>query len=93
MGTSDKFNIILSKSAYKYLQRLPQNIRKRIATIIEEELSQDPFSSSKIKPLHGKLEGFYRYKEGDLRIIYKVEKEQLTVYIYEIGPRGDIYKK
>jgi mRNA interferase RelE/StbE len=63
MGTSDKFNIILSKSAYKYLQRLPQNIRKRIATIIEEELSQDPFSSSKIKPLHGKLEGFIDTKK------------------------------
>ncbi len=27
MGTSDKFNIIFSKEAYKYLQKLPQNIR------------------------------------------------------------------
>ncbi|WP_307189288.1 type II toxin-antitoxin system RelE family toxin [Caldicellulosiruptor kronotskyensis] len=42
--------------------------------------------------LHGKLEGFYRYKEGDLRIIYRVEKDRLIIYVYDIGPRGDIYK-
>ncbi|WP_307735279.1 type II toxin-antitoxin system RelE family toxin [Caldicellulosiruptor naganoensis] len=49
-------------------------------------------SSPKITRLHGKLEGFYRYKEGDLRIIYSLEKDRLIIYVYDIGPRGDIYK-
>ena len=30
--------------------------------------------------------------QGDLRIVYSVNREEKTVLIEAIGPRGDIYK-
>lgn len=53
---------------------------------------QNPYEGSHIKKLKGKLEGKYRYAIGDLRIIYRVNAEERTVFIEAIGPRGDIYK-
>jgi mRNA interferase RelE/StbE len=55
-----------------------------------EELRDDPFSSTNVRPLRGRA-NMYRYRVGNLRVIFSVDNEALLVRIYAIGPRGDIY--
>jgi len=54
-------------------------------------LSNDPLPKGS-KPLKGDLSGHYRLKVGSYRIIYKIEKMELTVFIAHIGHRKEVYR-
>jgi len=51
-------------------------------------LAQDPFQG---KPLKQKLKGKYSLRVGMYRIIYGVDQEIVTVYVFNIGHRRNIY--
>ena len=85
-----QFEIILSKQAVKYYQRLPLNIARRLDRAFLK-LELNPLSGGDIRPLSGRLSG-YRLRIGDLRVIYQIDKENRLVFISAILPRGDIYK-
>lgn len=74
-----------------YLKCADRATQKRIATAIEA-ISANPVSAPNIKPLRG-FSQKYRYRVGDLRIIYSVKIKKRLVIIEVIGPRGDAYKK
>jgi len=57
-----------------------------------EILKANPLSGKGITRLRGKLEGRYRLRGGDLRIIYRVERKERLVIVEAIGSRGNIYK-
>ena len=85
------FKILLDRKAVKYYESLDDNTAKRINKAIEL-IGNNPFYGTHIKRLIGSLEGKYRYKVGDLRVVYSVNKDKGLVFIEAIGPRGDIYK-
>ncbi len=58
-----------------------------------ETLKANPISGKGATRLRGKLEGRYRLRVGDIRIIYRVEREERLVIIEAIGSRSDIYKR
>lgn len=35
----------------------------------------------------------YRYRLGDIRIIYTIKEEKALVIVVTVGNRGDVYKK
>jgi len=35
----------------------------------------------------------YRYREGDYRVVYLVDKRKKDVYVIVIRGRGDVYKR
>lgn len=80
------YKIKLSKDAEKFLQKQPP---KQQARIIDAILKLPYSGDIKVMKGHGDL---YRLRVGAYRIIYSVENDQLTVYVLEIGNRGDIYK-
>ena len=86
-----KFRIELSNQVTKILEKMivanPQ-VFKRIARALDD-LEADPFLG---KSLKGQLKGQYSYRVGRHRIIYKVQKNVLIVYVIDIGHRRDIYK-
>ncbi len=45
-----------------------------------------------IKKLRGKWDGFYRIRNGKLRIILEFQFESFSVYIEKIDWRGNAYK-
>jgi mRNA-degrading endonuclease RelE of RelBE toxin-antitoxin system len=45
------------------------------------------------EPLRGPLKGKFCVKEHPYRIILSIDSEARKVYIEDVGPRGDIYKK
>lgn len=83
------YRIIIKKKAKKFIDKLPKNERKRIAT----EIKQLP-NGEDIKKLKGeKNKGLFRLRVGDYRIIYSVDNGELIVYVIDAGNRGEIYKR
>jgi mRNA interferase RelE/StbE len=88
---STTYKVQLLTQPRSYLKRVDRATQKRIATAIEA-ISANPISGPNIKPLRGFSQKF-RYRVGDLRIIYDVKAEKRLVIIEVMGPRGDVYKK
>ena len=45
-----------------------------------------------LKSLSGELQGSYRMRVGDIRIVYSIDEAAKTVFVEVIGFRGDVYK-
>jgi len=84
------YRVLLSKTALKTYDRLPPKLRKGVDRAIEY-LKADPLHNPNAKALKGET-GFYRYQIGGWRILYEVYEKPMEVRIYDIGPRGDVYK-
>ena len=75
----------LSKRAAKFLVAQVPSVKDRIKSAIYEIPKGD------IKPLQGQFSGLFRLRVGGFRIIFNYMDAE-TVFIYDIGSRGDIYK-
>lgn len=84
----EKYEISVKKSAVKELEDIPkkelQKILKKIKT-----LSTDPIQQGSQKLSHREQ---YRIRQGDYRIIYSVQDDELTVHIIKVGHRKEIYR-
>ena len=79
--------IIIKKMAKKFIDKLPQNEKLRIIKAIQKL----PYGED-IKKLKGH-DNLLRLRVGSYRIIYSVDNGELTVYVIDVGNRGDIYNK
>ena len=57
-----------------------------------KKLAEDPENYSGAKKMEGRWTGFYRIRQGNLRIIYLFHSDKDLVLVTHIAPRGDIYK-
>lgn len=80
------YKIIIKKKAKKFIDKLPQNERLRVAKAIEKLPNGED-----IKKLKGS-ENLLRLRVGDYRIIYTVDHGELIVIVIGVGNRGQIYK-
>jgi mRNA interferase RelE/StbE len=69
-------SITFKKSVAKDLRKLSKEIRKRIFSKIEEDLSVHPLDYPELK---GKFAGLRKYRIGDYRVIYAVLDEQVVI--------------
>ena len=89
MGYGLMYQIIIKKKAKKFIDKLPQNERKRVSSASEKLPNGED-----IKPLKGeKNKGLLRLRVGNYRIIYTVDNGKLIVYVIDADNRGDIYKR
>ena len=82
------YELIYSPSALRQLEKLEHTTRERI-TIALERLRIRP-ESCDMKKLVG-MQG-YRFRVGDYRVIFDIEKEKLLILIFQIGHRKNIYE-
>lgn len=87
MGPFLMYRIIIKKPAKKFIDRLPQNEKRRIVEAIER-LPE----GSDIKRLQGH-DGLYRLRLGDYRIIYNIDNGELVICVIAAGSRGQIYNQ
>ena len=81
------YRIIIKKSAKKFIDRLPQNERRRVVAAIEQLPNGED-----IKKLRGH-DHLLCLRVGDYRIIYTVDNGQLIVFVIDAGNRGQIYNR
>lgn len=81
----------ISEKALKQLKKLGPAPAKKIIAFLDHRLSgcDDPRKFG--KALKGDLGEFWRYRVDDLRVICKLQDEELIVLIVRVGHRRDIY--
>ena len=83
------YKLRIKKSAVKELEIISRKSdRQRIAARIES-LAENPRPPG-CKKLSGSDR--YRIRQGDFRIVYSVEDDELVVYVVKIGDRKSVYK-
>jgi mRNA interferase RelE/StbE len=93
MGTThlSNFQIAETKTFEKIKNKLDTKLYKNIKEIIYPQLKQNPFFGNNIKKLKGEFEGVYRYRFGNYRLFYSIEKEKVIVAILDIKHRQNAY--
>jgi len=76
-----------SKKAYEELSSI---VRPRVGKSIKS-LSTNPRPLG-CKKLSGKLEGVWRIRVGDFRVLYEIRDKTKEIVILTIGPRRQVYR-
>ena len=86
------WRVELSKYALKYLKKLENKTSQRILNMLEElECVENPILHKNVRPLVGKLKGFYRLRVGEFRIIFELDRTNKRIGVHLIVTRGDAY--
>ncbi len=82
------WEVTVDKAVLRRLSRIPEPERGRLASAIAD-LRSDP-ESKDIRPLSG--QSGYRMRVGRWRVLMDIDFESERVSVYDLGPRGDVYK-
>ena len=82
------YKMFFKKSVWKDFQSIPDKDLKKILNRIES------LSSNPRLPGSQKLSGQerYRLRQGQYRIVFSIQDEELTVWVVKIGHRREIYR-
>ncbi len=83
------WTVRLSKSAFKFLQNCPADVRRRAIHRIEE-LEKGPFPRGCLR-LRGRPD-VWRLRLGHYRIVYRILWQETTVLVFRIEPRARAYQ-
>jgi mRNA interferase RelE/StbE len=80
------YNTLINR---KEFAQLPKADLRRIHEAITEKLAMDPISFG--KPLRYSMKGHRSLRVADYRIIYRVDKDIVKIFV--IGHRSTVYKE
>ena len=84
-----KWRVELSSAALKQLKKIEAKYSHKILTALEElEKSDNPALQRSIRPLSGKLKGFYRLRVSEYRIIFELDAGNKRIGVQMIIHRG-----
>lgn len=86
-----EYHVEFSKRAYKQLKKMDKAQAKMIESWITKNI--EGCSNPRIhgKALIGNLEGLWRYRIGEYRLITKIEDDRLIILALEVAHRRDVY--
>lgn len=84
----ESYKIVIKHSAAKEIEKIPKSRRKRIVSKIQD-LSNEPRPPG-VKKLSG--EEKYRIRQGEYRILYKIDDSIITITVVKVGNRKDVYR-
>lgn len=88
-----RYEIAYAKKAIRELNKLPRQLRKRITDKLHFYSRQDnplSFAGKLTDPLYGE----YRFRVGDWRVIFDVDKQGMitVLFILSVKHRKDVYR-
>ncbi len=87
------YKVEFTESAVKQLKKLDKQTARVIKNWVIKNLVNATDPRLHGKALKGNLNGIWRYRVGDYRLLATIKKDIITIYIFEIGHRREIYKK
>ncbi|WP_303857971.1 type II toxin-antitoxin system RelE family toxin [Aminicella lysinilytica] len=86
------YQIKILESVEKELSKMDKQTVRIIKNWIVKNLVDTDDPRNKGKALKGNLKGIWRYRIGDYRLFATIEDDIMTVFLFEIGHRRDVYK-
>ena len=83
-----RYRVILPRSVQKELDRLPDDVVKRILARLSQ-LEANPRLAD-VKKLKGR--DAWRIRVGDYRVIYEIHDRELQILVITVGHRREIYR-
>jgi len=83
------YKVVYLDQVEQDLKKLDKSIAKKILARIETYLASEPKELG--KPLKGEFQGYWRYRWGDYRVIYKISEREVLILILRISHRKDVY--
>ena len=83
-----EYEILFKESVWKDLKKAPKSDIERILSRIEK-LGDDPRPMG-CEKLTG--EELYRMRQGNFRIVYSIQDNELTVWVFKVGHQKDVYR-
>ncbi|MDP2929814.1 MAG: type II toxin-antitoxin system RelE/ParE family toxin [Candidatus Omnitrophota bacterium] len=83
------YKVVYLDQVEQDLKKLNKSIIKKILARIETYLASDPKELG--KPLKGEFQGYWRYRWGDYRVIYKISEREILILVLRISHRKDVY--
>ena len=88
-----KYKLLLSDDFEKQFKKLDRSIQIIIAKWIKKHLENcdDPRASG--KALSANLKGYWRYRNGDYRLLVEIREKELVIMAISIAHRSDVYEQ
>lgn len=83
-----QYHVELSRDAQKSLANTDLPLRGKILRVLDA-LAGNPFIGKK---LHGELKEYWAIRAWPFRIIYKIKRKQLVVFVLMVKHRKDAYR-
>ena len=83
-----KYKLKFARSVKKDLRKIPNNDVSKILKLINS-LLDNPYPKNVKKLSH---QNKFRIRYRNYRILYKIENEELIIYVLKISHRKDVYK-
>jgi len=83
------YKVVYLDQVEQDLKKLDKSVVKKILARIETYLVLDPKELG--KALKGEFQGYWRYRWGDYRVIYKISEREILILILRISHRKDAY--
>jgi mRNA interferase RelE/StbE len=84
------YRVLWHEHALNDLKEFDRQTAGKIVSRVKGYLSQDPEKLG--KPLKGVLKGLHRYRIGDYRIMYSIDRGENQISILYVGRRKDVYR-
>ncbi|MBF0253787.1 MAG: type II toxin-antitoxin system RelE/ParE family toxin [Candidatus Omnitrophica bacterium] len=83
------YKVVYASQVEHDLCKLSTSTTRKILDRIEKYLCNDPTVLG--KALKGEYQGYWRYRWGNYRVIYKLSQKELLVIILRIAHRKNVY--
>ena len=84
-----RYTVIIKRTAQKQILKLPKAYFEKVKNaILALENNPRPHGYIKLKG----ADNIYRIRVGSYRIVYSIEDGMLTVFIFDVDDRKDVYK-
>jgi mRNA interferase RelE/StbE len=85
------YRLVLSREAERFYHRCSTSAARKLARCFAA-LEREPRRGNNVKPLKGRFTGAYRYRIGELRVVYTINDAAATVFVITIANRKDAYE-
>lgn len=83
------YKVVYLDSVEEDLKKVDRSTAGKILVRIETYLARDPKGLG--KSLKGEFQGYWRYRWGDYRVIYRISEQEILILVLRIGNRKDVY--
>jgi len=85
------WRVELTYEAERRIGRLGAGERQRVLKFLQKLQSRDD-PQTLGRALSGPLQGLWRYRVGDYRLIRELRRKVLTLVVVRLGRRSDVYR-